>query len=179
MNTYASLGAPLGVFRPEKKQNDYILLEQNFFLVKIIDQDCTQKIDLLIEESMGGKNLNVDGHFEYIIQRGDRKICIVEAKRDDIEQGIVQDLLGCDAVADVEGASCVYGIVTNYLQWTFFRSLDDRIEQDDATLLLESECGTAKAISHDRVGLYYLDAKERSKSSNSPVRLYPKKITFK
>ena len=94
---------------------------------------------------MGGKNLNVDGHFEYIIQRGDRKICIVEAKRDDIEQGIVQNLLGCDAVADVEGASCVYGIVTNYLEWTFFRSLDDRIEQDDATLLLESESGTDRA----------------------------------
>ena len=47
---------------------------------------------------------------------------------------MAQDLLGCEGVADSESAHCVYGIVTNYLEWVFMRSLDDRIERDNATL---------------------------------------------
>ena len=62
---------------------------------------------------------NANGFFEFILRRGGKRICIVEAKRDVMEQGIAQDLLGCEAVTDVERLSCVYGIVTNYIEWVF------------------------------------------------------------
>jgi hypothetical protein len=48
-------------------------------------------------------------------------MCIIQAKKDDMEQGMAQYLLGREAVADTEPSECVLGIVTNYLQWSFFK----------------------------------------------------------
>ena len=56
--------------------------------------------------------------------KGNKKICIVEATKDDMKQGMAQDLLGCEAIADTEAVARVYGIVTNYLTWVFIRNLD-------------------------------------------------------
>jgi len=107
-----------------------------FYLVEILDKlgDKGPRISILIEESVNGKSINIEGRFEFVITRGLKKICIVEAKKEDMDQGMAQDLLGCEAVADLESAHCVYGIVTNYQMWIFIQNLDDRIERDDATL---------------------------------------------
>ena len=59
---------------------------------------------------------------------------VIEAKRDNLRQGIAQNLIGCEALADVEGLNVVYGIVTYYKQWLFLRILDDKIECDEVTL---------------------------------------------
>jgi hypothetical protein len=93
---------------------------------------------ILIEERILGKNIHTDGNFEFVVQMGGKKMCIIEAKKDDMEQGMAQDLLGCEAVADTEPSECVLGIVTNYLQWSFFKSHEDYIEQEDTTLPIES-----------------------------------------
>jgi hypothetical protein len=50
---------------------------------------------------------------------------------------MAQDLLGCEAVADVENLDVVYGIVTNYIEWVFFKSFDDRIEQHVTSMSLD------------------------------------------
>jgi len=69
-------------------------------LFHLIDKlDNAKGIDILIEESMRGDNINVDGYFEYIIQRGNR-ICVVEAKKGRFR---ARYLLGCD-VADTRGS---------------------------------------------------------------------------
>ena len=44
-------------------------------------------------------------------------MCIVEAKKDDMEQGTAQALLGCEVAAEIGHLDTAYGIVTNYLQW--------------------------------------------------------------
>lgn len=80
---------------------------------------------------MAGWNI---GRFEYVFQRGHNKICIVEAEKEGMDQGMGQDLFRCEAVADCESMDPVYGIVTNYFEWIFVRSLDDRTELDNATL---------------------------------------------
>jgi len=33
----------------------------------------------------------------------------------------------------------VYGIVTNYIQWNFFRSLDDKVEKEECSLSITPE----------------------------------------
>ena len=53
-----------------------------------------------------------------------------------MDQGMAQSLLGCEALADVEQLPVVYGIVTNYLEWIFFRSETEGIYQHQATLEL-------------------------------------------
>ena len=101
-----------------------------FYLVAILDKiDSSRSVNVLVEQTLKGKNICVEGKFEFILERGNKKICIVQAKKENSDQGITQDLLGFDAVADTELLSTVYGIVTNFMEWTFFRSLDDRIEQ--------------------------------------------------
>ena len=95
---------------------------------------------------MDGKNIDIRGRFEFILQRKNKRICIVEAKRDDMEQGLAQDLLGCEAVADMESLSCVYGIVTNYIEWVFLRNLDDRIEQYISSLELKDQIPTKASL---------------------------------
>jgi hypothetical protein len=107
---------------------------------------------ILIEERIPGKNIHTDGNFEFVVQIGGKKMCIIQAKKDDMEQGMVQYLLGRKAVADTEPSECVLGIVTNYLQWSFFKSHEDYIEQEgyieqeDTTLRIESSKPTKEGL---------------------------------
>jgi hypothetical protein len=103
-------------------------------------------VQILVEERVDGKRLHGHGFFEFVIQRGMKRVCIVEAKRDDFQQGIAQNLVGCEALADIEGLKKVYGIVTNYKEWFFFRSLDERIERDEATIQTAHDIPTRASV---------------------------------
>ena len=95
-------------------------------------------VDIVVEEDLVGKFVKAHGHFEFMIRHGKKAICIVEAKKDDVEQGMAQDLVGCEVAAEVGELDIVYGIVTNYIQWSFLRSLNERVEVEDCTLRLSS-----------------------------------------
>jgi hypothetical protein len=103
-------------------------------------------VQILAEETIEGKRVHADGSFEFVIRRGKKRICIVEAKRDNLRQGMAQNLIGCEALADVEGLNIVYGIVTNYKQWYFFRSLDSRIERDESTIHTSHDIPTRESV---------------------------------
>ncbi|GMF42778.1 unnamed protein product [Phytophthora lilii] len=60
-------------------------------------------VQILVEKSVEGKRLHGHGFFEFVIQRGMKRVCIVEAKKDDFQAGIAQNLVGCEALADIEG----------------------------------------------------------------------------
>jgi hypothetical protein len=49
-------------------------------------------------------------------------------------------------VADVENLDVVYGIVTNYIEWVFFKSFDDRIEQHVTEASIRMIAGKIYAI---------------------------------
>lgn len=89
-------------------------------------------VRLLVEENVNGRQVQVNGRFEFVIRRGEKRIGIVEAKKDDMEQGMAQNLLGCEVLSDVEQLPVIFGIVTDYIQWIFFRSETDCIYQHDA-----------------------------------------------
>jgi len=101
---------------------------------------------ILIEECVPGINIHTNGNFEFVIQVGGKKICIVEAKKENIQQGMAQNLLGCEAVADAELSPCVLGIVTNFIQWVFYRSLQDHIEQENITMQIDEEKPTRGSL---------------------------------
>ena len=73
-------------------------------------------VDIVIEEDLVGNFVKAHGHFEFMLRRGNKAVCIVEAKKDDIEQ----DLVGCEVAAEVGGLDIVNGIVTNYIQWILY-----------------------------------------------------------
>ena len=91
-------------------------------------------VDIVVEEDLVGNFVKAHGHFEFMLRRGSKAVCIVEAKKDDVEQGMAQDLVGCEVAAEVGGLDIVYGIVTNYIQWNFLRSLNDKVEKEECSL---------------------------------------------
>ena len=93
-------------------------------------------VDIVVEEDLVGNFVKAHGHFEFMLIRGNKAVCIVEAKKDDVEQGMAQDLVGCEVAAEVGGLDIVYGIVTNYIQWNFLRSLNDKVEKEECSLRL-------------------------------------------
>jgi hypothetical protein len=58
-------------------------------------------ITIDVEEDLNGDYIKAHGHFEFVLRRGDKRVCIVVAKKDDMEQGMAQDLLGCEVAADI------------------------------------------------------------------------------
>lgn len=96
-------------------------------------------VEIVAEEDLVGKSVKAHGHFEFMMKRGNKAVCIVEAKKDDIEQGMAQDLVGCEVAAEVGGLDVVYGIVTNYIQWTFLRSLNEKVEKEICYLYFAEE----------------------------------------
>ena len=93
-------------------------------------------VKIVAEEDLVGNFVKAHGHFEFMLIRGTKAVCIVEAKKDDIEQGMTQDLVGCEVAAEVGGLDVVYGIVTNYILWNFFCSHNDKVEIDERSLRL-------------------------------------------
>ncbi|GMF66473.1 unnamed protein product [Phytophthora lilii] len=113
-------------------------------------------VQILVEESVEGKRLHGHGFFEFVIQRGMKRVCVVAAKKDDFQAGIAQNLVGCEALADNEGLKKVFGIVTNYKEWLFFRSLDERIERDEAEMKTTHGTPTRESVKEIAEKIYFM-----------------------
>jgi hypothetical protein len=103
-------------------------------------------VQILAEEDVNGNRVHAHGHFEFVLKRGNKRICIVEAKKDDILQGKVQSLVGCESLCDVEDLSIAYGIATNYLEWCFLKNSADEVMEELLTLNLENNQPTAASL---------------------------------
>jgi hypothetical protein len=81
------------------------------FIAPILVLVCSHfdDVEILVEHDVNGIHIKTKGHFEFVLKRGNRKVCIVEAKKDNLEQGMAQNLLGCEAIADVEELDCALG----------------------------------------------------------------------
>jgi hypothetical protein len=84
-----------------------------------------------VEEDLNGVNVHANGHFEFILIRGPKRICIIEAKDEKFRQGMAQNLVGCEVAVDLDGSNMACGIVTNFTQWIFIRSKDEEILVDE------------------------------------------------
>ena len=111
-------------------------------------------VEILIEENVEGKNVHVCGRCDFVIQHGDKRICVVEAKNDDFGKGFAQDLLGCEAFVDIENLDMVYGIVTNFVQWNFIKNSNEKIECDIATIQLINHIPTYESIKYIAEKIY-------------------------
>ena len=113
-------------------------------------------IQIVIEEDLNGVNVKANGHFEFMLKRNNKRICIVEAKKDDILQGMVQNIVGMEVASDLNGLDTVYGIVTNYVEWMFLKSQNDKIERDVDTLNFEKHVATVESLKRIAGKIYAL-----------------------
>jgi hypothetical protein len=113
-------------------------------------------IKIVIAEDVKGVNVKANGHFEFMLKRNNKILCIVEAKKDNMDQGMAQNLVGMEVVADLDGTDTVYGIVTNYMEWLFLKSQNDKIERDIDTLNFENQVTTVESLKRVAGKIYAL-----------------------
>lgn len=112
---------------------------------------------IVVEEDLNGFNVKANGHFEFMLKRNNKRICIVEAKKDDMEQGMVQNLVGMEVASDLDGLNTVYGLVTNYIEWMFLKSQNDKIEKHlDSLTFDEFEVATVESLKRIAGKIYAL-----------------------
>eukprot|EP00731_Ephydatia_muelleri_P004562 Em0002g738a len=92
-------------------------------------KDLKNDLVFTYEGDVSGSYVIADGIFELIMsdRKNGSKICLAEAKKDNMDQGEAQCLVGCEAVSDSEAKVNVYGIVSNYIEWIFLASKNDGI----------------------------------------------------
>lgn len=91
-------------------------------------------IQILADEVIDGNRVHAHGYFEFVLKRGDKRICIVEAKKENILQGRTQSLVGCEALCDVENLSVSYGIATDFISWCFLKNEAAKITEELLTV---------------------------------------------
>jgi hypothetical protein len=113
------------------------------YIDMIILSVCKELKDvrLYYEQSLAGDLVEAHARYDIMLKRHDRAVCIIQAKKDALEQGMVQDLVCCEVEAEVNNWTKVYGVVTNVMQWHFVCSAEDVIQYEVKAIALD-ESGT-------------------------------------
>ena len=101
-------------------------------------------VTIYIEQDLDGKRVDAHVHFEFVLARGNKRICIVEAKEEKFKQVMAQALLGCEVAADIDDSHEVYTVVTNVEKWIFLKNLDEEILCDESNALTFGDNGVRK-----------------------------------
>lgn len=104
------------------------------------------QVKILVEDDIDGQRVHTNGHLEMILKKGDKRVCIVLARKDDMDPGRAQCLLGCEAVSDVERTSVVYGIVTSYQIWELIIPTNDDVIRNEISVAVEHGMITDDAL---------------------------------
>lgn len=77
-------------------------------------------VTLIMGEDLIGKEIEAQCHCDFILKRGNKAICIVQAKKGKFSKFTGKCLIGCELLAERYDLDVVYGIVTNYTVCVFF-----------------------------------------------------------
>lgn len=123
---------------------------QQYFILPILASVCALfdgDARILTKEKVVGKLVYEDATFDFVLQRGSTRVCVIEAKRDDFQQGLALAYVGGEIFAEVEGLPAVHCIVTNFVEWYFLRSLADKVEQTTPiTISMEGGIPTRESV---------------------------------
>lgn len=113
------------------------------FIAPIIIMVCSYfngDVQVLAEEDIEGF------HFDFVLKRGDKRLCIVEAKKDDILQGKTESLIACESLCNAEGLPVAYGIATNYLEWCFLKSEAHQVTEEMVSVWFQNNRMTIESL---------------------------------
>ena len=125
------------------------------YVAELFGPEDSMKI--VVEEDLNGVNVKANGHFEFMLKRNNKRLCIVEAKKDDMDQGMAQNLVGMEVASDLDNLDTVYGLVTNYIEWMFLKSQNDKVEKHlDSLTFDEFEVATVESLKRIAGKIYAL-----------------------
>jgi hypothetical protein len=119
------------------------------FIAPIIITVCSHfggQMQILADEEIEGHRVRARSRFDFVLRRGDKCICIVEAMKDDLLQGKTQCLVGCEALCDVEGLPVTYGIATNFFEWLFLKDEAHQVTEEMLVVALEDNRPTMDSL---------------------------------
>ncbi|KAF1317988.1 hypothetical protein FI667_g14259, partial [Globisporangium splendens] len=121
-------GSVSDVSQPEARKNSSI----HIVLRHVCKMFKDNQPNLVKEAKLKSRALVPTGVADFMVSRKRRKILVVEAKKEQFSQGQAQDFVMMDialALNEEAGESSdeIYGIVSNYLMWIFYRRTKDRI----------------------------------------------------
>ena len=99
------------------------------------------------ESELVGRKVKAHGTFDFMIRRRGKIVGIVFAKRNMMEEGMIQCAIGCEVAAELEESDIVHGIVTDYIQWCLIRSSNDKIEFQESSLWITSGIPDRQSLS--------------------------------
>jgi hypothetical protein len=106
--------------------------------------------------SFTGREIDLEVEFGFLLSRGGKRICIRVSEADSLNSRLARDLLSFEVVSEWDGAENVCGIVTNFRDWLFVQSLDDKILVDDGSKVgLDSNRLPKSADIQDVMGKIY------------------------
>ncbi len=74
-----------------------------------------------------------------------------------MDQGMAQNLVGMEVASDLDNLNTVYGLVTNYIEWMFLKSQNDKIEKHlDSLTFDEFEVATVESLKRIAGKIYAL-----------------------
>jgi hypothetical protein len=62
----------------------------------------------------------------------------LQAKDNNLRQGMLQELMGCEVATKVDGLDVVYGVVTYHVR-VFLRRLNDKVGMNEMSLMHSDE----------------------------------------
>jgi hypothetical protein len=129
----------------------------------------SERVVLEVEAKLVGKFVRSNSLVDFLIRRGEKAVCIVEAKDENFKKGAVQSILGMEVTADINNEEHVYGVVTNFSEWRFLKRTDDGIESftdinDQSRTAIARIAGRLHAILADKISLKKL-AKSQQRGS--------------
>ncbi|KAE9187260.1 hypothetical protein PF005_g20521 [Phytophthora fragariae] len=131
-----------------KAYENSVDLERLHFIVPVLTSACSLFDDVRIhaDETVAGDQVAWNGKFEFVLERGNKFVCVVDAKHN-IRQGLARAYVGSEVVAEATGLTKVYSIVTSFSQWFFLRSLNDKTEQSQMVpIALENGFPTRESV---------------------------------
>ncbi|RLN51775.1 hypothetical protein BBJ28_00023843 [Nothophytophthora sp. Chile5] len=88
-----------------------------------------EPVKIGIQVKMEGDYVKANGVVDFLITRGKKCVCVVEAKNEQFEKGTAQSVLGMEVSAESNEEPVMYGIVTNYELWRFLKRTDEGVKE--------------------------------------------------
>ncbi len=120
-----------------------------YFITPIVVAVCRAfngDVTIVVEEDIDGKRAKANGKLEMMLVKGNKKVCIVQAKKEAMEKGLAECLLSCEVVADLVNTNIVYGIITNYENWRLSKSTDTKIWAEELSLSVNNKILTKQSL---------------------------------
>ncbi|KAE9018166.1 hypothetical protein PR001_g14210 [Phytophthora rubi] len=131
--------------------------KRKYFILPVLASVCAlfEGAQILADEVIVGEHVHGEVALDFLIKRGDKRVCVVVAKRENFQQGLAQAYVGCEVLADTEGLTKVYSIVTNFVEWYFSRSVEGQVERTWPVTISMAKSVPTRASVKNIAGMIY------------------------